>query len=91
MAVGPQRNIFALVMYISCCLSRFFLRWIPNANAVLSGIWALVGICGGSSQKVQISITTSHKRCDMKAYKVMRNWMAIIQTIKDCKESIQHV
>ena len=29
-------------MYISCCLSRFFLRWVPNANAVLSGIWAIV-------------------------------------------------
>ena len=32
---------FALAMYISCCLSRFFLRWVPKANAVLSGIWAL--------------------------------------------------
>ena len=38
---GGSRNIFTLAMYISCCLSRFFLRWVPNANAVLSGIWAL--------------------------------------------------
>ena len=40
--MGPQRNIFALAMYISCCLSHFFLRWVPNANAILSGIWALI-------------------------------------------------
>ena len=39
MAVGLQRNIFALAMYISF---PFFLLWVPNANAVFSGIWALV-------------------------------------------------
>ena len=34
-------SIFALVMYISCCLCSFHLCWVPNANPVCSGIWAL--------------------------------------------------
>ena len=34
------RKIFALGMYISCCLCQFHLRRAPNANSFLSGIWA---------------------------------------------------
>ena len=34
-------KIFALAMYISCCLCQFHLRRAPNANPVFSGIWAL--------------------------------------------------
>ena len=35
-------KFFALAIYISCCLCSFHLRWLPNANQVCSGIWALV-------------------------------------------------
>ena len=31
-------------MQISCCLSQFQSRWVANANAVFSGIWALHGL-----------------------------------------------
>ena len=41
MVLGPQRKIFALGMYISCCLCQFHLRWALNANSFFSGIWAL--------------------------------------------------
>ena len=38
--VGTQCKIFALAMYISCFLCRFYLRLLANANTVFSGIWA---------------------------------------------------
>ena len=37
-------KIFALAMYISCCLCSFHSRWFPNANPVCSAIWAYVYI-----------------------------------------------
>ena len=40
--VGYARVGFALGMYISCCLCPFHLRWVPNANPVFDGIWALM-------------------------------------------------
>ena len=39
--ICPQREGLALVMYISCCLSRFWSRWVPNANLIPSEIQAL--------------------------------------------------
>ena len=39
--VGCQRQIFASGMYISGFLCRFHLRWAPNANPFLGGIWAI--------------------------------------------------
>ena len=38
--VGSQRKILVLAMYISCFLSRFHLRLVPNTNPISSGIWA---------------------------------------------------
>ena len=38
----PQTRTPMLGMYISCCLCQFHLHWVANANAVFSGIWALV-------------------------------------------------
>ena len=35
---GPQREGLALAMHISCCLSRFWSHWLPNANAISSGM-----------------------------------------------------
>ena len=40
--VGSQRKSLALAMYISFFLCRFHSRWLPNANPISSGIWALV-------------------------------------------------
>ena len=38
--LGPQCRIFALDMYISCCLCQFHLHRVPSANSFFSGIWA---------------------------------------------------
>ena len=39
-SIGYARVGFALRMSISCCLSSFSLRWVPDAKAVSIGIWA---------------------------------------------------
>ena len=39
-ALGHWRWVFALGMYISCCLCPFFSRLVVNAKAVSGGIWA---------------------------------------------------
>ena len=31
-----------LVIYISCCLYQFHMRWVVNANSVSVVIWALL-------------------------------------------------
>ena len=41
-ALGPERKFFDLMITIKHVVYPFFLRWGPNANAVLSGIWALI-------------------------------------------------
>ena len=33
-------KLFALAMYISCCLCSFHFRCVTNVNPVCSGIWA---------------------------------------------------
>ena len=44
-ALGPQRQILALAIYISCFLCQLHLRWIANANPVSGGIWPYCMIC----------------------------------------------
>ena len=39
--LGPLVLGLPLAMYISCCLCQFCLRWVANANAFFSGIWAI--------------------------------------------------
>ena len=40
-ALANIRVGFALGMTIACCLFCFHLHWLPNANNVYGGIWAL--------------------------------------------------
>ena len=53
-------TIFALAMYISCCLCSFHLHWLPNANPVCSALSALI-----SSVNYSLMLFTVNQGCSL--------------------------